>query len=294
MRRQALKNIFADTAFSESLRTKGIELSSANSINFGRLAPQIVYYVYAYLRLLQNAGLKEGEKLNFVVPTGNFGNILAAYYAKRMGVPIGKLICASNKNNVLTDFFHKGHYNANREFFKTSSPSMDILVSSNLERLLFELSGRNAECVKKWMSALMECGEYGVSIEDFDFSDFYADWADETETFAAIKRTFEEEKYLIDTHTAVAVAVYDKYVNATGDKTETVIVSTANPYKFAADVLSVFEQPPADAFAAVGRLNELTGAPIPCGIIELKSKKERHLASVQKNNMKEAIESFLR
>lgn len=290
-----VKNIFAHKEFVEFLRSKGYELSSANSINFGRLAPQIAYYVCSYARLLKEGEVKEGEKVNFVVPTGNFGNILAAYYAMKMGIPVNKLICASNKNNVLTDFFRKGKYTANREFFKTISPSMDILVSSNLERLLFELCGRKGEKVADWMKQLKEQGSYDISAEEMDLSDFYADWADEEETKQTIKKIYDKHGYLLDTHTAVAVNVYDKYLAETGDKTKTVIASTANPYKFVYDVLENFEKElPEEVFDAVDMLNKVTGEPIPQNIKALKGKEIRHKGIAEKTQMEDAILGFIK
>ena len=208
-----VKAIFADTAFADIISRKGYTLSSANSINFGRLAPQIAYYIWAYTQLLGRGEISGGEAINFVVPTGNFGNILAAYYAKQMGLPIGKLICASNKNNVLTDFFKKGEYTLKRDFYKTMSPSMDILISSNLERLLFELVGRDAGAVGDMMKRLNDDGAYAIggAAKEALSADFYADWCSEEETMASIKDTFDKHGYLLDTHTAVAVGVYEKY-----------------------------------------------------------------------------------
>ena len=208
-----VKAIFMDSAFANTVENQGYALSSANSINFGRLAPQIAYYFWAYAQLLTRGEIAPSERINFVVPTGNFGNILAAYYAKQMGLPVAKLICASNKNNVLTDFFRKGEYTMNREFYKTMSPSMDILISSNLERLLFELTGRDAQAVKDMMRHLKDEGAYAIdggakkALEE----DFYADWCSEEETMACIRDTFTQKGYLLDTHTAVAAGVYEKY-----------------------------------------------------------------------------------
>lgn len=292
-----VKNLFGDPAFRAEVDAAGYSLSSANSINFGRLVPQVAYYVYAYARLAQEGRIELGEPVNFCVPTGNFGNILAAYYAKRMGIPVKKLICASNKNNVLTDFFNRGSYSVQREFFKTMSPSMDILISSNLERLLFEISGRDDDAVKQWMDALVNKGGYNVpeaaraELEQ----DFYADFCSEEETAETIKRTFEEYGYLIDTHTAVAQCVYEKYVKETADSTPTVVVSTANPYKFTQDVLeAVTCEREEDAFIAADKLCAATGEPIPAQIVELKTKPVLHGGVVAKGDQISAVREFLR
>jgi len=227
-----------------------------------------------------------------VVPTGNFGNILAGYYAKRMGLPIAKLICASNRNNVLTDFFHKGEYSLKRPFYKTMSPSMDILISSNLERLLFELTGRDPHMVSAMMKQLKETGTYdiGETARHALEADFFADWCGEEETMACIKRTFESKGYLLDTHTAVAAAVYEKYKQM-GDKTKTVIVSTASPYKFPQDVLASLgeETQGMDAFALSRRLSELTGTRLPKQIKTLETKPVRHTSVVEQTGMREAV-----
>ncbi len=286
-----VKAIFADKSFAAKAVAKGYALSSANSINFGRLAPQIAYYVWAYVQLLNRGDIAEGENINFVVPTGNFGNILAAYYAKRMGLPIGKLICASNQNNVLTDFFRSGEYSLKRPFFKTISPSMDILISSNLERLLFELSGRDEAAVRSMMAQLKTAGRYdiGETAQRALESDFWADWCGEDETQAAIRRTFEQSGYLADTHTAVALGVYEKY-KATGDSTKTVIVSTASPYKFPADVLSSLgQEAPQSPFEAAKQLSEITGTAVPRQIAELESLPVRHTAAADIPGMADAV-----
>ncbi len=288
----SVKDIFADKEFAKEIDTQGFRLSSANSINFGRLAPQIAYYVWAYTQLLDRGEIENCEKINFVVPTGNFGNILAAYYAKRMGLPINKLICASNKNNVLTDFFKKGRYTLDRKFYKTMSPSMDILISSNLERLLFELSGRDAGKVADMMSRLKTDGGYAIDGEakkELE-EDFYADWCNEEETMAAIKRTFEEKGYLIDTHTAVAVGVYNKY-KTKGDDTKTVIVSTASPYKFPADVLASLdiETEGMSVFEMAQELSKKSGTKVPEQISGLVEKEEIHTDVVEKSKMRQAV-----
>ena len=288
----AVKAMFTDNTFAARVGEKGYSLSSANSINFGRLAPQIAYYFGAYAQLLKNGEIEKDERINFVVPTGNFGNILAAYYAKRMGLPINRLICASNKNNVLTDFFREGAYTLDRPFFKTMSPSMDILISSNLERLLFELVGRDEQAVNAMMSQLKEQGRYDIdgkarkALE----TEFYADWCDEAETMACIKKTFEEKNYLLDTHTAVAMGVYEKYKKS-GDATKTVIVSTASPYKFPADVLSSLgvDTKGMDSFEMARHLSKLTSTPLPQQITALESKPVRHTAVKDKDALRDAV-----
>jgi threonine synthase len=287
-----VKAMFADEAFNAAVGEKGYSLSSANSINFGRLAPQIAYYFGAYAQLLSSGEITEGEAINFVVPTGNFGNILAGYYAKRMGLPIAKLICASNQNNVLTDFFHKGEYSLKRPFYKTMSPSMDILISSNLERLLFELTGRDPHMVSAMMKQLKETGTYdiGKMARHTLEADFWADWCGEEETKESIRQTFVNKGYLMDTHTAVAAAVYEKY-KRTGDSTKTVIVSTASPYKFPQDVLASLGESTEgmDAFALSRRLSERTGTRLPQQIEALESKPVRHKAVVEQEAMRQAV-----
>ena len=227
-----------------------------------------------------------------MVPTGNFGNILAAYYAKRMGLPINRLICASNKNNVLTDFFREGAYTLDRPFFKTMSPSMDILISSNLERLLFELAGRDEQAVNAMMSQLKEQGRYDIDGKARKVleAEFYADWCDEAETMACIKKTFEEKNYLLDTHTAVAMGVYEKYKKS-GDTTKTVVVSTASPYKFPADVLSSLgvDTKGMDSFEMARHLSKLTGTPLPQQITALESKPVRHTTVKDKDALRDAV-----
>ncbi len=287
-----VKEILTDEDFAKITAERGYVFSSANSINFGRLAPQIAYYIWAYNRLLANGDIAQGEKINFVVPTGNFGNILAAYYAKKMGLPIAKLICASNKNNVLTDFFRYGEYSLKRDFHKTMSPSMDILISSNLERLLFELMGRDTDKVKDMMRQLSEESGYAIDKAAMKAleADFYADWCDESETSACIKDMFHKNGYVIDTHTAVAACVYDKY-KLKGDKKKTVIVSTASPYKFPKDVLESLGQDTEgmSVFDMVQQLSEITGTSIPRKILELEIKRIVHDKSVGKEELRKAI-----
>lgn len=288
-----VKEIFADKALNAMLNQKGYALSSANSINFGRLAPQIAYYISAYATLLKQGGIKAGEPVNFVVPTGNFGNMLAAYYAKEMGLPVNKLICASNRNNVLTDFFLQGEYQSRREFYKTSSPSMDILVSSNLERLLFEVTGRDESRVNRWMSALKEKGVYEIDGDSHKklMKDFYAGWSNEERTFRTIKDIFEKYRYVLDPHTAVAQAVYEDYLLKQNDPVKTVVVSTASPYKFCADVLNALGDLPKeqDDFSLIQHLSNVSGLNTPKSISELKHKKVRHTLIVDKMQMKQTV-----
>ena len=260
---RGVKSIFTDGDFAKTLDERGWLLSSANSINWGRLVPQIAYYFWGYAQLLKKGRAAPGEKINFVVPTGNFGNILAGYYAMRMGLPVKKLICASNANNVLTDFFETGVYNRRREFFKTASPSMDILVSSNLERLVYELNWRNAGATAECMKRLAEDGEYDISSQ-LDGSvikdEFYAGWCGDADGADTIKRVFTEKKYLLDTHTAIGQNVYEKYVKETGDSAQTILVSTASPYKFASSVLKALgETFEGDDFDAADRLCAVSG-----------------------------------
>jgi threonine synthase len=235
----AVKKIFSSKEFNAQLKEQGLVLSSANSINFGRLAPQITYYFSAYCDLVSSGEIELGDKVNFVVPTGNFGNILAGYYAKLMGLPVDKLVCASNSNNVLTEFFASGEYDANREFFKTMSPSMDILVSSNLERLVFELSNRNPLLTAERMNDLKKQGKYAITETELDKlnEEFYADFCDEEECIDTIADFYEEYGYVLDPHTAVAVNTAQTFLNYTENDNATVVLSTASPYKFTQSVL---------------------------------------------------------
>ena len=291
-----VKKIFADETFAEELAAHGVRLSSANSINIGRLVPQVAYYVYAYVRLLENGTVREGEKINIVVPTGNFGNILAAFYASKMGIPVNKFICASNRNNVLTDFIRTGTYDINREFYCTNSPSMDILISSNLERLLFHLSGNDGEAVTDLMEKLEKEKKYTVSEKIREgLSVFAAGFADEKETEDAIARMYNENGYLIDTHTAVAYKVYEDYRKETGDTTPTVIASTASAYKFAASVAEALGMPEeSDGFAYVRALREKTGVPVPSGLADLDRKEIRHKDVISKSEMKQTVADCLK
>ncbi len=292
-----VKAIFGDQDMKAYLANKNMEFSSANSINFGRLVPQVVYYVSAYCDLINSGKIKKGETFNVVVPTGNFGNILAAFYAKQMGIPIGKLICASNKNNVLTDFIETGIYDKNRQFFTTVSPSMDILISSNLERLLYHLYNGDTKTVGGLMQALKAEGTYRVSDEVLQKikADFFGGYCDEQETQKTIHELFTKYHYLCDTHTAVAVKVYNDYVAKTGDQTQTVIASTASPYKFAASVLPCVtgDDLPADDFEKVELLSRLTGTAIPAPLAALQTKPVLHKTCCEKQEMGAFIKSFL-
>ncbi len=292
-----VKRIFTDKAIAERLAQNGMAFSSANSINWGRLLPQIVYYVSAYCDMLNvNPDMTE---FNVVVPTGNFGNILAAYYAKCMGVPIKKLICASNANNVLTDFINTGKYDRNRKFFTTISPSMDILISSNLERLLYHLSGNDDARTAAWMKSLSETGCYTVEddVKQAITDNFYAGYADDAATKATISKLFSERGYLCDTHTAVAVSVYNDYIAKTGDKTPTVIVSTASPYKFAADVLDAVESGKADNLSGIEcmeSLSAVTGTEIPAALTGLNKREVRFTGSVNPSDMDGVVFEYLK
>lgn len=291
----AVKQMFNDDALRQKLADQNLQFSSANSMNIGRLVPQIVYYVYAYAQLVKNGHIRVGDKINVTVPTGNFGNILAAYYASQIGVPIGKLICASNENKVLTDFFVTGTYDKKRYFKVTTSPSMDILVSSNLERLIFHLLGNDAAKTKTLMEELVADGEYTLPEVDHTILDlFAADYATEAETSAEIKRVYETSHYIEDPHTAVASAVYHKYLYRTKDTTPTVIASTASPYKFPRVVVdAVREQAAADDFAAVNDLEKLSGVAIPKAVKSLDKLPVRHDTVVSTDGMQAIVESIL-
>lgn len=292
----AVKRIFASKEMNEKFAEAGYELSSANSINFGRLVPQIVYYFSAYLDLLSEGEIEPEEQINFVVPSGNFGNILAGYYAKRMGLPIKQLIVASNENNVLTEFFETGLYNARRKFHKTISPSMDILVSSNLERLVYEMLNRESDKVVSLMEELKKDGEYSVDEDTlYDVApEFIGYWSSEEETKNVIGNVFDEYGYLLDPHTAVAVSAFFKFMNDAYDEASAVILSTANPYKFPQSVLeAVSEQQETDAFKAIKKLEMLTGAEIPEGIAELKNKPVLHDKVVEIKDIEDAVLSAI-
>lgn len=294
----AVKSIFTNNDIKAELAKKNMMFSSANSINWGRLVPQIVYYFSTYCDLLDQGRIALGDEINVVVPTGNFGNILAAYYAKNMGLPIKKLVCASNSNNVLTDFLKSGEYDKNRKFFTTTSPSMDILISSNLERLLYHMSGEDDKLVCELMSALSKDGKYKVSktLIDNIQTIFDAGYCDESSVDATIKEQFDNYHYLCDTHTAVAVKVYENYVATTGDDIVTVIDSTASPYKFSKSVLTAVlggKTPDLDEFDMVDELNAKTGADIPTPLKALKDKNVRFTNVCDKENMSDMVFKLL-
>ncbi len=285
-----VKAIFTDGDVKSALDKNGMMFSSANSINWGRLVPQIVYYVSAYAELVKDEEIALGEKINIVVPTGNFGNILAAYYAKHMGVPVNKLICASNINNVLTDFINTGVYDRNRQFHATVSPSMDILISSNLERLLYLMSGKNDAVINDWFGKLASEGKYEVTddVKAKLKDEFCAGFCDDDQTKATIHDIYEKYSYTCDTHTAVAVKVYNDYKASTGDETKTVIASTASPYKFSAAVLEALEggKSDIDEYAKVDRIAELSDIPVPAALADLKNKPERFSDVIGKSEQK--------
>ena len=292
-----VKAIFTNKQIEEKFRANSLSFSSANSINWGRLVPQIVYYVSSYCDLAEQNNIKLGDEINVTVPTGNFGNILAAYYAKKMGVPIKKLVCASNANNVLTDFINTGVYDKNRQFFMTASPSMDILISSNLERLLFLLSDMNDGAIRDLMKKLTTDGRYEVNKNVLSAlqKDFAAGCCDDEATKKTIKEIYEKYNYLCDTHTAVAVNVANDYIDKTGDKTPMVIASTANPYKFSKSVLSAVKSnvSSADEFSMVDELNEFTGVPVPKQLVSLKDKKPRFNNVASKEDMPQVVMDML-
>ncbi len=275
-----VKNIFASLEL-----PKGVQLSSANSINIGRLAPQVAYYFKAYRDLMANGRIKMGDKVNFIVPTGNFGDILAGYFAKKMGLPVGMLVCASNENKVLTDFFENGVYNKNREFHVTKSPSMDILISSNLERLIYLTCG--AEKCADYMAQLKEKGEYKLNDEELKAirSEFSAGFTDDDETLKVIKAVYEKEGYLMDTHTAVAWSVYEKWVKETGNTDASVVLSTASPYKFSSSVMNALGKEYDSEFDAVKKLNAYTGVKIPNSLVNIENKEVVHNITVEKDEM---------
>lgn len=297
-----VKKIFADDKMKETLAQKGIKLSSANSINIGRLVPQVAYYVYSYVKLVEKGAVKNGEPMNVVVPTGNFGNILAAYLAEKMGVPVGKFICASNENKVLTDFIKTGVYDARRDFHLTNSPSMDILISSNLERLIYLLAERDGEAVSQWMKSLDTEKVYEVSDKvKTGLEAFYGGFCTEEETLDTIAKLWNEENYLTDTHTAVAYKVYQDYVKETGDETPTVIASTASAYKFAESVAKAIgldetkvkvlakSGEKATGFDYVKALAVETGVKIPSGLKDLELKPIIHDSVCQKTEMPDVV-----
>ena len=292
-----VKTLFSDESLREELAQRGYFLSSANSINWGRVLPQIVYYISAYCDLLAQGAVTEGEPVNFCVPTGNFGNILSAFYAKEMGLPIGRLLCASNSNNVLTDFIATGKYDRNRPFYNTVSPSMDILISSNLERLLYLLSGGDDKLVAGYMKELSDTGCYQVSEEMRKKiqSVFVGGFSSEAETEATIGKMMDEHKYLIDTHTAVAFHVLEQYRKETGDQTKTVVASTASPFKFCdavLDALNVTDK--ATGTALLDQLAEVSGMPAPQPLATLKDKQVRFTSWTEKEQMRAVVTDFLK
>lgn len=293
----AVKKMFNDKDLEKVMDDAGYQFSSANSINIGRLVPQIVYYVYAYAKLYANGDIAKDEKINVVVPTGNFGNILAAFYAKNMGLPIAKLICASNENKVLYDFFTTGEYNKNREFILTNSPSMDILISSNIERLIYRIAGNDAAKNAGLMKELSETGKYTVTPEMKEkLTDFYGNYTSEKETGEAIKKLYEDTGYVIDTHTAVAAGVYDKYKKETGDtKTKTVIASTASPFKFTRSVMEAIDPKYASMgdFELVDELSKIANVKVPQAIEDIRSAKILHDTECDVDKMEDTVKAFL-
>lgn len=292
-----VKKMFSNKELAKVMNDNGFQFSSANSINIGRLVPQVVYYVKAYADLLKQGALKAGEPMNVVVPTGNFGNILASYYAKQMGIPIGKFVCASNKNKVLFDFFETGKYDRNREFHVTTSPSMDILISSNLERMIYRIAGNDAKQCAKFMAALTKDGEYVITdAMKAELSEFFGAFGSEEETAVKIKEVYDKEGYVMDTHTAVAAVAYDKYKAATGDdKTPTVIASTASPYKFTRSVMDAID-PAYDAeddFELVDELNKVSKTAIPKAIEEIRTAPVLHDTVCETAGMEDEVKKIL-
>lgn len=294
-----VKTIFNDTLYKSELAQHGFRLSSANSINWGRLLPQIIYYFSAYADLIKLNKISLGQEVNFVVPTGNFGNILAGYYAKIMGLPIKKLICASNQNNILTEFFQTGRYDRRRAFHKTISPSMDILISSNLERLLYHITDNNVSLISKWMNELSTQGFYQIEEQHLKkINDtFWADWVNDEDTFKTISKVFGDHKYLIDPHTAVAWLAGDKYRSKTGDETHVVVVSTASPFKFNSSVLKAISLDADIAgkseFEMLEELSRLSGLKIPTGLRKLENATHLHSKICAKNEMLKIVKDIL-
>ena len=291
-----VKQMFSDPEMKEELLQAGYRFSSANSINIGRLVPQIVYYVYAYAKMYANGRIAAGEPINVVVPTGNFGNILAAFYAKNMGLPIAKLICASNENKVLYDFFRTGEYDRNREFILTSSPSMDILISSNLERLIYRIAGENAEENAKLMAALSTDGKYMITDEmKAQLENFYGNYTTEKETAEVISALYEKTGYVIDTHTAVAAGVYGKYKAETKDETKTVIASTASPFKFTRSVMDAIDEKydSMTDFELVDELSKIANVKVPQAIEDIRSAAVLHKTVCEVDEMPNIVKEFL-
>ena len=291
-----VKKMFSDKELAKELDAHGFQFSSANSINIGRLVPQIVYYVYAYAKLYQRGVLAKDEPMNVVVPTGNFGNILAAFYAKNMGIPIHKLICASNENKVLYDFFETGKYDRNREFILTKSPSMDILISSNLERLIYRVAGNDAAKNAELMKALITDGAYEITPQMKEaLKDFYGNYTSEEEIEEVIRSLYEKTGYIIDTHTAVASGVYNKYKEATGDETKTVIASTASPFKFTRSVMDSIDKKydSMGDFELVDELSKIGKVAVPPAIEEIRTADILHNTVCEVEQMQDTVKSFL-
>lgn len=292
----AVKTIFTDAELAQLMSSNSMMFSSANSMNWGRLVPQIVYYISAYCDLVQNEEIENGEKINVVVPTGNFGNILAAYYAKQMGMPFDRLICASNENNVLTDFISTGVYDKNRKFKATISPSMDILISSNLERLIYALSDQDDNAVSEWYKQLAQNGKFTVSekVKEKLTENFYGGFCTDEQTKETIRQTFDKYSYLCDTHTAVAIKVYHDYVEQTGDDKKVIIASTANPYKFTSNVLSsICDCGENDEYKQMEIMSEKTGLEIPEALAKLKNSEVRFDRVIEKESIKQEVKSQL-
>ena len=291
-----VKMLFGDKELAAQMDEAGFQFSSANSINIGRLVPQIVYYVYSYAQLLKEGKVEKGEKINVVVPTGNFGNILAAYFAKNMGIPIAKLICASNENKVLYDFFETGVYDRNREFVLTTSPSMDILISSNLERLIYLTAGCDAEKNAAFMKSLSREGKYEITADmKANMEDFYGNYASEQETADTIKNLYEKTGYVIDTHTAVAATVLQKYQEATKDDAKVVVASTASPFKFTRSVMNAIDAKydSMTDFELVDELSKLANVDVPNAINEIRTAPVLHDTVCDKEDMKSVVMKFL-
>ena len=291
-----VKAMFENKELEKELNEAGYQFSSANAINIGRLVPQVVYYVYAYAKLLQNEEIAEDEEINVVVPTGNFGNILAAYYAKNMGIPIAKLICASNENKVLYDFFQTGTYDRNREFVLTTSPSMDILISSNLERLIYKISGEDARKDTDLMTELKTKGSYAITGEmKANLADFAAGYATEEQVAKTIHDVYEDTGYVMDTHTAVAATVYKAYREDSKDDRKTVIASTASPYKFAGSVMSAIDPKykGQDDFKLIEELQKVSGTEIPNAIKEIMNAEIRHNTECDVDQMEQTVKNIL-
>lgn len=291
-----VKAIFGNSELAKEMNAAGYQFSSANSINIGRLVPQVVYYVYAYAKLLANGEIEKGEKINVVVPTGNFGNILAAYYAKNMGLPIDKFVCASNENRVLYDFFTTGTYDKNRDFILTTSPSMDILISSNLERLIYKIAGNDSEKNRELMNSLNTTGKYDITPEmKAELKDFYGNYASEEETAKIIRELYEKTGYVIDTHTAVAAVVCDKYKKETGDTNKTVIASTASPFKFTRSVMNAIDKKydSMGDFELVDELSKISNVKVPNAIEEIRDAKVLHDTVCEADEMGAVVKKLL-